>query len=160
MVIDEFLKLLADTQARIKSLEAVIHQRCLGNRQVEILKSIPGFGKMTAFILAAEIGRATRFSSGKKLAAYLGLVPSLYQSEKTKRTGWITKLGNPYTRWVLVQAAHRLVRSDHQAKLAYAVLAARRGKKKTIVAIVRKLAVLSWRLLVDNRTYQKQSPKG
>lgn len=160
LVVNEFLKLLTDTQARIKSLETVIHQRCLGNRQVEILKSIPGFGEMTAFILAAEIGKVTRFPSGKKLAAYLGLVPSLYQSGKTKRTGSITKLGNPYARWILVQAAHRLVRSDTRMKLAYAALAARRGKKKAIVAIARKLAVLSWRLLIDNRPYQSQAPGG
>lgn len=160
LVINEFLKLLTGTQARIKSLERVISQRCLDNRQIEILKSIPGFGEMTAFILAAEIGKAARFSSGKKLAAYFGLVPSLYQSGKTSKSGSITKLGNPYARWVLVQAAHRLVRSNVQMKLAYATLAARRGKKKAIVAIARKLTVLSWRLLVDNRVYQKQAPGG
>lgn len=160
LVINEFLKLLVDTRARIKSLEKVISQRCLGSRQMKILKSIPGFGEITAFILLAEIGRPERFLSGKKLAAYLGLVPSLYQSGKTKRTGSITKLGNPYARWVLVQSAHRLVRSDTRMRLAYAALSARRGKKRAIVAIARKLAVLSWRLLIDDRVYQKQAPRG
>jgi transposase len=160
LVVDEFLELLADTQARVESLEKAIHQHCLGNRQIEILKSIPGFGEITAFILLAEIGNPQRFDSGKKLAAYLGLVPSLYQSGKTKRSGGITKLGNPYARWVLVQAAHRLVRSDQNTKLTFAALAVRRGKKKAIVAIARKIAVLSWRLLVDDRVYQKQAPGG
>ncbi|MBN1263163.1 MAG: IS110 family transposase [Candidatus Pacebacteria bacterium] len=160
LVIDEFLKLLVNTRLRIKTLEKIISQRCLGNRQIEILKSIPGFGEITAFILLAEIGDPERFDSGKKLAAYLGLVPSLYQSGKTKRSGRITKLGNPYARWVLVQAAHRLVRSDIQTKLNFAALAARRGKKKAIVAIARKIAVLSWRLLVDDRVYQQQAPGG
>jgi len=159
LVLDEFLKLLADTQKRIKAFEKAIHERCKGDRRVEILQSIPGFGEITAFVLASEIGDITRFNTGKKLASYLGLVPSLYQSGKTKRLGRITKLGSPYARWILVQSAHRLVRSDQQMKLAYAALALRRGKKKAIVAIARKLAVLSWRLLTDNRPYQPIPPK-
>lgn len=158
IVIHEFLQLLDDVKERIAVLEKAIHERCQNNRQVEILKSIPGFGEITAFILSAEIGNVSRFPTGKKLAAYLGLVPSLYQSGKTYRQGRITKLGNPYARWVLVQAAHRLVRSDIKMKLAYTALSERRGKKRAIVAIARKLTVLSWRLLTDNRIYQKHAP--
>lgn len=159
LVLDEFLTLLSDTQKRIKALEEAIWKRCQDNRKVGILKSIPGFGEITAFVLVSEIGNVTRFSTGKHLASYLGLVPSLYQSGKTKRLGSITKLGNPYARWILVQAAHRLVRNNQEMKLAYAALAVRRGKKKAIVAIARKLAVLSWRLLVDNRPYQEKPPQ-
>lgn len=159
VVINEFLALLANTKARIKNLEQVIHKRCQNDQRIEILKSIPGFGEITAFVLASEIGQITRFTTGKHLASYLGLVPSLYQSGKTKRLGRITKQGNPYARWVLVQAAHRIVRSDPQMKLAYEALSARRGKKKAIVAIARKLVILSWRLLTDNRLYQVKPPQ-
>lgn len=160
LIVNEFLKLLADTKERIKTLEKVIHQRCQGNRQMEILESIPGIGEITAFVLSAEIGPVDRFPSGKKLASYLGLVPSLYQSGKTRRVGRITKLGNPHARWALVQTAHRLVRSNVETKLFYQTLAARRGKKKAIVAVARKTTVLIWRLLVDDRLYQKEAPSG
>jgi len=158
LVMAEFLNLLADVKKRIKVLETAIHKRCQHNRQIGILKSIPGFGEITAFVLLAEIGSINRFPTGKKLAAYLGLVPSLYQSGKTKKQGSITKLGNPYARWMLVQTAHRIVRSDMQMKLAYAAIAQRRGKKRAIVAIARKIAILAWRLLKDNRPYQEQPP--
>lgn len=159
LVLNQWLMLLTDTRARVKDLEAAIHQKCLDNQQVELLQTIPGFGEITSFVIVAEIGgNIRRFPTGKQFASYLGLVPSLYQSGKTKRLGSITKLGNPYARWVLVQTAQRLVRSDEFYRLAYAALALRRGKKKAIVAIARKLAVLSWRILVDQRPYQAQAP--
>ncbi len=158
LVLNQWLTLLADTQARVKDLEAAIHERCRGDHRVELLQTIPGFGEITAFVIVSEVGDVARFPTGKQFASYLGLVPSLYQSGKTKRLGSITKLGNPYARWILVQTAHRLVRGDATYKLAYAALALRRGKKKAIVAIARKLAVLSWRLLVDQRPYQAQAP--
>jgi transposase len=159
LILKQLLSLLEDTKQKILVLEKQIKIKAKDNRRVEILESIPGFGIITAFILASEIGDPKRFPTGKKLAAYLGLVPSLYQSGKTKRTGSITKLGNPYARWVLVQAAHRLVRADITTKLAYQAIAARRGKKKAIVAVARKLTVLCWRLLIDNRKYQIQKVK-
>jgi len=159
LILKQMLALLEDIKEKITVLDRQIEIRIKGNKRVRILKSIPGFGTITAFVLAAEIGNPKRFPSGKKLAAYLGLVPSLYQSGNTKRLGSITKLGNPYSRWVLVQAAHRLVRSDTNTKLFYQTLSARRGKKKAIVAVARKLAELSYRLLVDNRNYEVRMPK-
>lgn len=159
LILKQMLLLLEDVKGKIATLDKQIEKRARDNRRVEILKSIPGIGTITAFVLAAEIGDPKRFPSGKKLAAYLGLVPSLYQSGSTKRLGSITKLGSPYARWILVQAAHRLVRSDINTKLFYQALSARRGKKKAIVAVARKLAELSWRLLVDNRKYEVRMPR-
>ena len=158
VILKEFLALLKDVKKRISNLDTSIEKLAKENPRVEILKSIPGFGTTTAFVLAAEVGNPERFPSGKKMAAYLGLVPSLYQSGNTKRLGSITKLGSPYARWVLVQAAHRLVRADVNTKLFYQTLSVRRGKKKAIVAVARKLAELSWRLLVDNRLYEVRMP--
>lgn len=158
VILKEFLNLLEDVKKRISNLDIAIEKLAKENPRVELLKSIPGFGTITAFVLAAEIGDPKRFPSSKKMAAYLGLVPSLYQSGNTKRLGRITKLGSPYARWVLVQAAHRLVRADTNTKLFYQTLSVRRGKKKAIVAVARKLAEMSWRLLVDNRKYEIRMP--
>lgn len=134
LIVDQWLSLLETTEEKIGNLKEQMAKRAVGNRQIQILESIPGFGLVTAFTLAAEIGNAQRFPDGNRMAAYFGLVPSLYQSGNTRRQGSITKLGNPYARWVLVQAAHRLVRQDGNVKLAYLTLAARRGKKRAIVA--------------------------
>jgi len=160
LVLHQWLTLLSDTKARVADLEAAIHERCQNNPTVKLLTTIPGFGEITSFVIASEIGgNIRRFPTGKQFASYLGLVPSLYQSGKTKRLGSITKLGNPYARWILVQTAHRLVRSDATYKLAFAALAVRRGKKKAIVAVARKLAVLCWRILVDQRPFESRAPQ-
>jgi transposase len=160
VILREFLALLEDVKEKILTLDKEIERKAKLNPKVEILKSIPGFGIITAFVLASEIGDPKRFPSGKKMAAYLGLVPSLYQSGNTKRLGSITKLGSPYARWVLVQTAHRLVRSDINTKIFYQTLSLRRGKKKAIVAVARKRVELSWRLLKDNRKYElRGTPK-
>lgn len=159
VILSQFLKYLEDVKLKISSFDSEIERKAKLNPKVEILKSIPGVGTITAYILVSEIGDPNRFPNGKKMAAYLGLVPSLYQSGNTKRLGSITKLGSPYARWMLVQTAHRLVRSDINTKLFYQNLSLRRGKKKAIVAVARKLAELSWRLLTDNRKYELRVPK-
>ena len=159
VILKQFLKYLGDVRLKISNFDKEIERKAKLNPKVEILKSIPGVGTITAYILVSEIGDPKRFLSGKKMAAYLGLVPSLYQSGNTKRLGSITKLGSPYARWMLVQTAHRLVRSDVNTKLFYQTLSARRGKKKAIVAVARKITELSWRLLNDNRKYELRVPK-
>lgn len=159
VILKEFLKYLRDVKLKISSFDKEIERKAKLNPRVEILKSIPGVGTITAYILVSEIGDPKRFPSGKKMAAYLGLVPSLYQSGNTKRLGSITKLGSPYARWMLVQTAHRLVRSDINTKLFYQTLSLRRGKKKAIVAVARKIVELSYRLLIDNRKYELRVPK-
>ena len=158
IILKQMLLLLNDVKKKVVALDKQIELRSRDNNRVRILKSIPGFGVITAFVLASEIGDPKRFSSGKKLAAYLGLVPSCYQSGSTRRLGGITKLGSPYARWVLVQAAHRLVRKDFNTKLFYQALSVRRGNKRAIVAVARKTAELAFRLLIDNRKYEVRRP--
>lgn len=159
IILNEFYTLLDNVRERIKTIEVVIAKRCQGDRKVKILKSIPGVGQVTAFMLSAEIGDISRFESGSKLASYFGLVPSLYQSGQIKKLGRITKTGNPRVRWLLVQAAHSKVRYDAQTKLYYVSQSNRIGKKKAIVAVARKIVVLAWRLLTDDRMYQKVAPR-
>jgi len=68
--------------------------------------------------------RRKRFNTAKQFASYFGLVPRLHQSGNHQYYGRITKLGNPYVRWALVQTARRLARMD------------RNYKKKNLVALV------------------------
>ena len=59
-------------------------------REMEILMSVPGIGEIGAATLIAEIGDVHDFTSGDKLAGWLGMVPNVYQSEGKLRTGSIT----------------------------------------------------------------------
>jgi transposase len=70
------------------------------------LQTVPGVGPLTATTYVAAIADPHRFKSGRDVGAYLGLVPSLYQSGATMRRGRITKRGNRQARWALTMAAN------------------------------------------------------
>ncbi len=112
------------------------------------LRSVPGVGVVTVEVLLSEIGDIRRFRSAKDVAAYAGLVPKMRESAgKSKELG-ITKEGSRLLRWVLVEAAWRLVRRSRRWGAIFEQLRLRRGKKKAIVAIARRLLgvlVALWR---------------
>lgn len=154
-----YLDRLTNIQAAIKTVDDLIKQRSSSIPAVSLLQTIPGFGTTTAFLLASEIGDVNRFPNAKKFTSYFGLVPRLSQSGNHAYYGRITKLGNPYVRWSLVQASHRLVRSDKIYKKFVDRIGFKHGKKKAIVALARKLATITYAVLKENRAYQKEHKK-
>lgn len=70
-------------------------------QDIEILKSIKGIGDTTAMHFVAEVGDISRFSSPKKLIAYAGLDPTVYESGKFKGSSRLSKRGNRHLRRVL-----------------------------------------------------------
>jgi len=156
-VITIYLSQLERIQESIIKIEELIKQRSSSIPEVKQLQTIPGFGTTTAFLLAAEVGDVNRFTSAKKFASYFGMVPRLSQSGNHAYYGRITKLGNPYVRWLLVQAAHRYYRMDTEAKRFVDRLSFRTGKKKAIVALARKMSVIVYSVLKENRSYEKRT---
>jgi transposase len=89
--------------------------------------------------------KAERFSCGKQVASYLGLVPLEESSGNRRRLGHITKQGSSMLRLLLVEAAQVTVRSDPQWRSRYFHLMMRRGRKTEKLAMARWLAVsLYW----------------
>ncbi|GLI52469.1 IS110 family transposase [Thermodesulfovibrio yellowstonii] len=70
-------------------------------QNIEILKSIKGIGDTTAMHFIAEVGDISRFSSPKKLIAYAGLDPTVYESGKFKGSSRLSKRGNRHLRRVI-----------------------------------------------------------
>lgn len=105
----------------------------------DLLVTIPGIARLNALIIAAEIGDFSRFPNGEALASYVGLTPSEYSSGDTVRHGRITRLGNRYLRTLLVEASWQLVRKDPSMTAFYEKIKVRRGGKRAIVAVARKL---------------------
>lgn len=156
-VISVYLEELEKVQKLIVKVEDIIKQRSSSIPEVQLLQTIPGFGTTTAFLLASEIGDVKRFPNSKKFASYFGMVPRLSQSGNHAYYGRITKLGNPYVRWLLVQASHRYYRTDSQAKRFVDRLSFRCGKKKATVALARKIGVIAYTILKENRIYEKRT---
>jgi transposase len=119
-----------------------------------ILDTIPEVGPVTIDVVVSELGDIRRFRSQKKVCAYAGLVPGQRESAGRTRELRITKEGSGLLRWVLVQAAWRLVNKTSRWRHIFEGLLKRRGKKKAIVAIARRLLCMMASMLQSGRSYQ------
>lgn len=150
-------ELLHSQQQRMyKTLERQLQS----NPVAERLMTIPSVGPATAAAFIATIDDPSRFSDGAKVASYLGLVPSVYQSGETEYRGRITKSGDNLLRWLLVEAAHNmLTRSQTPSELRTwgLELQAKKGVGKARVAVARRLCMLMWKLWKDGGVFHAES---
>jgi transposase len=121
----------------------------------EVLKTVPGVGPVTIEVLLSELGEVTRFRNAKAVCAYAGLAPIVRQSggKKSKDLG-ITKEGSGLLRWVLVEAAWRVVRTSPKWERIYERIAKRAKGKRAIVAIARKLLCVVYAMLKTMTPYR------
>lgn len=119
----------------------------------EVLATMPGMGPVTIDVVLSELGDVRRFRSQKQVAAYAGLAPGIRQSAgRTKQQG-ITKEGSRMLRWAMVELSWRMVRQTRRWGLVYEKLKQRRGAKKAIVAVARRLLGVVVSLLRSGRQY-------
>ena len=121
------------------------------------LMTIPGVGPVVALTYRASIDVPARFRNSRAVGAIVGLTPCKYQSGESERTGAISKCGDEMMRVMLYEAAQiLLMRSTQWSWLkAWAMqIAKRRGMKKAIVALARRLAVVMHRIWVDGTTFR------
>lgn len=126
------------------------------NPQAKLLMTIPGIEYYSAVILLAEIGDIRRFPSPKKLCAYADLVPTVSQSGAGTIYAHITKQGNRWIRFVMVEAVQRTrtIQPDSPLAAMYRRIQARKGGGVAKVACARKLLKVIWFMLTRNEPYR------
>jgi transposase len=152
------LDLIRDLDDQIGVIMQMVNRLVSANtRIIRLLTSVPGVGYLAAVTLIAEIGDFKDFSSGDKLASWLGLVPTVKQSADYLRTGAITKRGSKVVRWILVQCAQAAARS-HNTRFAdfFKRKVGSIGFNKTIVAIARKMVTIIWHLVINDEIYEEK----
>ena len=143
----------------LKGVERDIARAALADPNVTRLMTIPGVDMVVAVGLMAAIGKIERFDTPDKLAAYIGLNPSVHQSgDGLAYHGRITKRGRSNARHLLVEAAWQTVRSPGPLRAFYGRVRARRGNHIAAVAVARKLAVIIWHLLTKGEDYDWVRP--
>jgi transposase len=118
------------------------------------LDAIPGVGPRTAEVIVAELGPDLgRFGSAKRLAAWAGLAPGNKQSGGKQRPAR-TRRGNPWLKTALTEAAWAAGRStDSYLGSQYRRFAARKGRKRAVVAVAHTLVTIIYHMLTRDTDY-------
>lgn len=148
---------LKELDRQVTELEDEIVRWHKENEASRRLAEVPGIGPMTASALAASVGDARNFKSGRQLAAWLGLVPRQHSSGGKPTLLGISKRGDTYLRTLLIHGARATLRfkqakpdSDTWAER----LLARRHKNVAAVALANKNARTVWALLAYDRRFR------
>lgn len=121
------------------------------------LMTIPGVGPVVALAFVATIDTPARFRTARSVGPALGLTPTLHQSGETNRVGRVSLCGDAMMRSLLYEAAQVLLTrvSKWSWLKAWAVAAAkRRGQRRAIVALARRLAVIMLRMWRDGTEFR------
>jgi len=179
-VVTEYMLAVEQAERRLRAMDGEIAKAAqlpLYREHIAWLRCFRGIDTTIAMIFVAELHGVERFESPRALAAYLGLVPSLYASGESARRGKITKTGNGHIRRALVQACWQyrhqagvgaklrerqagqpervlMIADEAQRRLTgrYRRLVARgKNTNKVIIAIARELVGFLWAALRDDR---------
>lgn len=128
--------------------------------EVALLRQVTGVGPLTSMGFVLTLEDPHRFTRSRKVGAYLGLTPRKDQSGEVDKELRITKHGDAYLRRLLVSAAQYILGPLNKKDSALREFGLRlaqggqRAKKRAVVAVARKLAVLLHRLWVTGEVYE------
>jgi transposase len=149
----ENIDLLDNLNQRISKTNHLIDELYKSHPYIKRLVTIPGIGKFFSVLIAYEVDDIKRFASEKKFAAYIGIVPSTYASGSRIAHGRITKQGNRYLRWTLIEAIWPAINKDNHLRIYYERLRRTKGSNQAKVATARRLATIIYRVLSEDRDY-------
>jgi transposase len=162
-VLSPLLIVIQQLTQQIEHYDREIEQLCAEKYAVtERLRGVLGVGPVTALAFVLIIMDPRRFKKSRQVGAYLGLVPRTYQSGESSPQLRITKSGNVFLRSLLVGSAHYILghfgdRQDSDLR-RYGLALTKRGgkaaKKRAVVAVARKLAVILHHLWVSKEHYE------
>lgn len=161
---DEDRDILKLMMGRIKAIEgdiATVESRIQTmlepyQAQVELLQTIPGVKEIACASIIAEIGvDMNQFHSDSHLTAWAGLCPGANQSGGKVKSARIRK-GNVHLKVTMTQVAWAVSRTKSSYLGAkYRAMASRRGKKRAIIAIGRKVLVICYHMIKNNMKFEE-----
>lgn len=152
--IRQCLEMIEKLKSSIKESDDSLDKASDGVEEIELLRTIPGMGRIWSITTYAEIGDINRFSSKKAFASYTGLVPSVRSSGDSYHHGGITHLGSKPLRHSLVEVAIRAIRRVRSLNRMYNRLLYRGNVQKARVAVARKLAVIVYVMLKNKEPFR------
>ena len=154
--IEALLHGLKGIEESISELDSRLVKLGKEDEDCKLLTTIPGVGVITAMTYKSSLDAPGRFENSEEVGAYMGLTPRQYASGEIDRHGSISKMGPKFCRTALYEAAQSIICvSKKQTKLKNwgMKLLKKKGAKKAIVAVARKLAVIMHRMLIDRTEF-------
>jgi transposase len=150
------LRARASLRQELAGLERLVHQMAQDDPVCRRLMSMPGVGAVVALTYRSAVDDPSRFTSSKKVGAWVGMTPSRNQSGERDVSGGITKAGDVNLRRALCQAATVMMHCGRSTWLrTWAVqVARRRGGKRAMVALARRMSVILHRMWVDDADFR------
>jgi transposase len=149
---------LEQLAACIEEMDRVIQKTAKENEACQRLTEIPGVGPVTATAPIAAVGNASAFGKGRKLAAWMGIVPGEYSSGGKQKLLGISKRGNKYLRRLFVQDARSVLQQRHKQAPGLSVwlaqLLGHTHQNVVVVALANKLVRMAWAVLCKNERYR------
>ncbi|PUB09949.1 transposase [Yoonia sediminilitoris] len=127
------------------------------------MKTVPGVGPIASLTFKAAVDNPTRFNRSRTVGAHFGLTPRRYQSGEHDNPGRISKAGDRDVRATLYAAANALLMrtmAGSQIKSWGMRLMRTKGRRRAVVAVARKLAVLLHRMWVDGTKFRQDQVGG
>lgn len=161
LMIEPLLTAWQVLRTQAATLFKTIRAKARRDADCQRLMTMPGVGPIVATSFVAMIDVAGRFASSRSVGAYLGLTPKRYQSGQHDHQGRISRAGDRQMRGLLFEAAQVLMfraggKADalqHWARN----LAARTSRKKALVALARRMAVIMHAMLINQTDFQDQA---
>lgn len=136
----EYAKQWMEITERLKGIMKRLHHQAKEDNGLQtIYESVPGIGLIHARELANELGDMSQFNREKAIFSYTGLTPSEYSSGEHTRQGAISRQGKSRLRKILVEASWIAITKDPSLMDVFERLSKRRGKKRAIVGVARRL---------------------
>ena len=124
------------------------------------MMSMPGVGAVMALTYRSAVDDPGRFTSSKKVGPWVGLTPSRHQSGERDVSGRITNAGDVNLRRALCQAATVMMHRGRSTWLRTwaAQVARRRGSKRAMVGLARRIGVILHRMWVEGADFRADGP--
>jgi len=158
--LEPIMKSIEDLTGRIRHYDKLVEKLCTDKYPETVgLRAVMGVGPVTSLAFVLTLEESSRFEKSRSVGPYLGLVPKRDQSGQTDKQLGITKAGDVYLRCLLVNCSQFILGSfgpDCDLKRFGLKLAERGGKnakRRAVVAVARKLAVLMHHLWKSGGTY-------
>lgn len=148
--------LLAVHQALCQREQSVIQKlkKMALKKEISLLMTMPGIGVIGATIIYAEIGEVSRFHSPKKLHAYAGIAPGIYQSGDTSR-GIARKEVNKWLKWIVMECAGRAIMLPNDFQKYYNnIFTKKKDKKIARKVTARRMLSIVWHILKEQAPYR------